>query len=514
MNSASRKRIVIHDDFTNIVHNTPGSEDPARLSEAARVLLGAEADLISFCAALPEKCNYWPAEIGEFWKDGDSRVAVAYRAMASAGIDPFGTVVNAVREGGAAILGKVRVNDVHHVGGDPSRMAIASRFWREHPEWWIGTVEARGGGSPVFRECDRICPSERHSLGYGRPFVMDYAVPEVRAHRLAVIREFLGRYPLDGLTLNFIRECFCVSFPERNAHLLTEFVAECRKVVEETVGGRGGQPILGAVVPWNLEYCRIIGLDVDDWIRSGLLDYISPTPNYVSCFNIPVRDWADLAAGTGCAVYPGVVGLAVSNNDVCLPQEYEPQDKGAALVRPKVTRENVRALAHGFYAEGADGVSFFNFYSEIYQNLSPLPEICLPERIAGKERRYVYMRKPLWNENDLYKLVFPPGCLGRQAVKCRLHEDLSKATAHVRFKARHLDDLGSLRVDVNGAEIPLQRLGLIPHAGEGFQYATFELGDGMIRDGDNEIGFAYRLGTPVFDRDVIVQEIEIRVVPR
>ena len=74
--------------------------------------------------------------------------------------------------------------------------------------------------------------------------------------------------------------------------------------------------------------------------------------------------------------------------------------------------------------------------------------------------------------------------------------------------------MASLRVNLNGEEIPQERLSLIPHDGEGFLYVEFRLEDGMLADGDNEIGFAYRAGTPVFDTDVIIQEIEIRVVPR
>jgi hypothetical protein len=421
-------------------------------------------------------------------------------------------VIKALREGGCTVLAKVRVNDVHHVGGSPDRAAMGSRFWRQHPEWWIGTVEARGGGSPTFKTCPS-CAGFHHALAYGRPFLLDYAVPEVRAYRLAIVKEILERCDVDGLTLNFIRDPHCISFPSENAPLLTEYVAECRRAVEEAVPKRGKTtPILGAIVPWDPDYCRVMGMEVEEWVGSGLLDYVSPTPNYVSEFNLTVAPWAEMASSGKCAVYPGVAGLSSCHNDVCLPQEYEQQMGG--LGTSKVTHGNVRALAHGFYAEGADGVSFFNFYSECYQNLYPLPEICLPDRIEGKERGYVYMIPSLFGSDAFLQVILPRGCLARKAVTCRLHEDLKKADAHVRFKARYLDDIASLRVDVNGKEIAQSRLRLIPHEGKDFLYVTFQIEEEGLVDGDNEIGFAYRLGTPVFDRDVIVQEIEIRVVPR
>jgi hypothetical protein len=234
-----------------------------------------------------------------------------------------------------------------------------------------------------------------------------------------------------------------------------------------------------------------------------------------------------MASSSRCLVLPGLTGLSSCHNDVCLPEEYEEQIGVLSLSSrevqkqpgtSKVTHENVRALAHGFYAEGADGISFFNFYSKAYQNLYPLPDICLPERIAGKERRYTYLTTPSlygdYGRRNFLQLILPPGCLARKAVECRLHEDLKQADAYVRFKARHLNDLGSLRVDVNKTEMSPESLSLVPHSGEGFVYAQFQLQDGIIHDGDNEVGFAYRAGSPVFDTDVIIQELEIRVVPR
>ena len=65
---------------------------------------------------------------------------------------------------------------------------------------------------------------------------------------------------------------------------------------------------------------------------------------------------------------------------------------------------------------------------------------------------------------------FEPG-RGRIHHGGRLHEDLTEVDARVRFKARNLGDLGSLKVDVNGAEIPAESLRLISHKEKGFLYA-------------------------------------------
>ena len=86
--------------------------------------------------------------------------------------------------------------------------------------------------------------------------------------------------------------------------------------------------------------------------------------------------------------------------------------------------------------------------------------------------------------------------------------------ACVRFKVRHLTDMDLLRVDINRREVTEDRLSLIPHDGEGFLYAQCSLEEGTLCHGLNDIGFAFRQGNSPVSMDVVIQEVEIRVVPR
>jgi hypothetical protein len=120
----------------------------------------------------------------------------------------------------------------------------------------------------------------------------------------------------------------------------------------------------------------------------------------------------------------------------------------------------------------------------------------------------------LFGEHRFLQLLVRAGSVERKTVACGLHQNLEEADACVRFKARHLADLGWLRVDINNEEIPPDSISSVPRHGEGLLCGQFPPRHGMLRDGDNEIGFAYRAGTPVFDTDVLIQEVEIRVNPR
>ena len=507
----AKKQIVIHNDFGNLLWQAAGEDPAATMAVAARRESTSKADIISLLAVSTEgMCFYWPTRVGQNPRAGS--LFQQMQPLTAAGVDPFGLVVEQVRAGGCTVLGKLRTNDCHHVTGLPER---ASQFWLEHPEWRIGNVEAKAGVGPSLGSHPRMSSNERKFLDQRRVHLLDYAVAEVRQLRLTLVREFIQRYNVDGLTLNFIREPYCVSFPSKNAHYLTEFVAECRKIVDETAIKRGKPSggIVGAIVPWDIEFCRLMGLDVDAWIGNGLLDYVSPSDGWVTDFNMDVESWTKIAMGTRCAVYPGIVGLTSYENDMCLPEEYETE--GARSGSSMVTRENIRALAHGFYANGADGVSFFNLYTTCYHTLFPLPDICLPEHIEGKERRYVYLKRaPLFSEWEFLQLELPAGSTARKVIPCRLHERLNEVDACIRLKARHLAEIGSLRVDVNNQAVPVENLSLISHGGKGFLYVQFPLVDGMLRDGVNEVGFSLADGATAETGKVIIQEMEIRVVSK
>ena len=513
-------RIVLHNDFTNLLYNVAGP-DPADLERIADRELSIGADFISLRVADPETCFYYPAQVAEVRPASASNDRAAgpeavMRALTDGGVDPYGLVVGRLRAGGCRVLAKLRVNDCHHVTGFPER---SSRFWLQHPEWRIGRSETGSDIEQNLCAHPSVGPIERDNIAKRRSLLLDYAVPEVRRHRLSIVREFMERYDVDGLTLNFLREPYCVSFPARNAHLLTEFVSGCREIVNESVRRRGeARPILGAVLPWDPAFCRNMGLEVEQWIEGGLLDYVSPTETWVTSFNMPIRSWAGLASGTPCAVYPGIIGMTSYNNDVCLPEEYqtvkEDDIRGERPKTSKPTRENVRALAHGFYAEGADGVSTFNLYTRVSNDLYPLPEICRPESISGKERHYIHLADlSVFGQHEFLQLRLGPGPSARGMLSFRLHEDLREVDASVRLKARKLAQIADLHVDVNGVKVAAGDISLIPHRGAGFLYLQFPLRRGMLRDGENELGFILHDGG-AGGAPVIVQEVEIRVIPR
>ena len=124
------------------------------------------------------------------------------RQLTAQGVDPFGLAVDELRKIGVTVLAKLRVNDPDHVAGWTK---LASQFWHDHPQWRIGNIEVRGGGKTTFNNLPCVHSFELRGIRERRAGLLDYAVPEVRQHRLAIVREFMQRYYVQGLTLNFIR---------------------------------------------------------------------------------------------------------------------------------------------------------------------------------------------------------------------------------------------------------------------------------------------------------------------
>jgi hypothetical protein len=95
-----------------------------------------------------------------------------YYGLALQRLDPLRIAVDESRRRGLRLFGWMRTNNY-------SGNAVAD-FYRQHPEWW----EARADGRPAPQLC--------------------FAVPEVRAHKVAILEEAVA-YGLDGLLIDTLR---------------------------------------------------------------------------------------------------------------------------------------------------------------------------------------------------------------------------------------------------------------------------------------------------------------------
>ena len=228
--------------------------------------------------------------------------------------DLVSVVLDRSRRRNMALLAGLRMND-RHVNAEKRPL------FADHPQWHLRSFAA-----------------------------LDYKHAAVRDMILAFTAQFLDRYDVDGIELDWMRHChvFEPSEATRNAPLLTDLVARLRRLLDDQARQRGrARLLLGARVPQTIAECDALGFDVAGWARSGL-DYLCPSDFHCIDFNIRVEDFVQRLAGTACSVYPTVMGTI--------------SIEGAK--RRGLTHEQFRAAAHNYYAHGAAGISAYNFYTQ------------------------------------------------------------------------------------------------------------------------------------------------------
>lgn len=457
-------RVVFNDD----TQNQFGGKTTAELLRR-RVDFIAEngVDALAMCVCEPD-LTYFPSDAGEWIGSLDRitqptsgqrwNVAHNLRTLEESGKNPIAVIADQCRRRGIAILAGVRMNDSHHIRGGYVHAGLASRFFLEHQEWTIRDDRDRLVGN------------------------MDYAVPEVREHRLAILREVVNRFEVDGLELNFMRHprLFQPGTEQQNAPIMIRFVAEIRRLLD---AARGPDSLLGARLPGTLAKCVAAGIDVGALVREARLDYLCPMENMPDA-NLPVEEFVALTAGTDCRVFVGV----------------HPNLPGHRDRATLMTIERFRGLTHNYFAYGAQGVSPFNFMlcqigtwhqQRHAGSWQMIREVHDPAALITRARAYPYDHTVAPDRVISIDRNRDEG--RRQVLRFRIAEDFSDSSwRRVLTVVPHdLSTHDRVAFDINGDEVT-DRVGndfLFDMCDPpGTARLELDLADTAVRRGDNELG--------------------------
>lgn len=240
------------------------------------------------------------------------------------GVDYPARVIARCRDRGVAPWISLRMNDCHY--NDVSNHPFHGAFWVENPQ---------------FRR--------QNSVGYFAN-CLDYARPEVRDYYMALVRETLERYDVDGLELDFMREpyVFSAGGEREGAPILTAWIRDVRRAVDEAAARRGHPIQLGARAPSRPETAIGMGLDAALWAKEGLLDVLVVTPRWATLeFNMGVAEWRRQLGDAKTTLLGGLEVL------------YRPAPGEPATV---VSPELAKGAASVALADGADAVYLFNYF--------------------------------------------------------------------------------------------------------------------------------------------------------
>ncbi len=281
-------------------------------------------------------------ELAEYQKIGLTKEKSTERAFANyyglynKGHDPFRIMIERAREKNLEVFISYRPNEIHDVQNPDS--LIVTKFWRDHPQWRVGKIGDKI--EPIFAEI--IGGSKEHRVhpivASWFPGALNFAVPEVRAQRLAELRECCERYPIDGLDIDFQR--FPIYFPQdegpQHTQTMTNWMREVRAMTRE-VGKKRGRPLLlSARVMARPQQNLAIGLDPVTWAKADLIDFIEVSHYLRNDFPLPIKEYREL-----------------------MPEQLPIY----ASIEVEKEADRYRNIARQLYGDGVDGLMMFNYFT-------------------------------------------------------------------------------------------------------------------------------------------------------
>lgn len=430
------------------------------------------------------------------------------KALAESGANPPGVIVEECHRRGIDAFVSLRMNDCHdgqHPRGSLPNPELAT-FKRQNPDWLVEDLDWWTA--------------------------LNFSHPRVQRLKLEVIQEFFDRWDFDGIELDWLRHT--LYFPRGtepdNAHHLTQFMRQVRKMLNERADRRGRPIEIAVRVPERVSWCIDGGFDVPTWIAEDLVDI--------------------LILGQGTTTLPTLDEFRELMGDRTLP--IYPCVASTGNGYPSSPDQVLRGSAANLWHDGADGLYTFNWF--VYGNWRSqlLSEIADPQQLAGRDKTYTLLHKVEASPRDpggdyvRYNSQSRSAPLpfylteveGPRALPLRIGADVASGSDRPKGAELHLafDFLGEqdqIEVILNGQQlestsgdqqIKLETIGQPINIEHGMGIlgfpqresidATFkgmrvDVPPELIRSGDNQLSLNLLRRTPGLEYDLRVTRVEL-----
>lgn len=409
-----KRRFLLDNDGSNIFHNTM-REGTDLDSLVAETVQECSSEVTTYLLCSNAGTCYFPTKVSVM----DPR-ARGLAAALEQGKDLLGMLLRAIKASGRETFVTMRVNDVHNP--DAANQWNTPPIRREHPEYVVAADEIEAGKAGWMSYC------------------LDYSRPQVRDFYLALIEELVELYgdTIDGIQLDWMRFPRHLSgvgeevWEKREA--LTEFTARAREILQSA----GSHLQLAARVPPTLEGCRNIGMDLAEWTKQGIVDFLVLCPFLTTNWHIPFAGFRELLGENLVPLYGGFdFGY------------------GATVHHP----ESLRGICTSLYDCGADGIYLFNFpcWTE-YLGARPyhwLAGLGDPDTAAAKPLQLAVAHQRHRNENTDGPAALPANVPAGESLEASIYVPTSALPAWRCMALAHSHD--DITLAVNGAPAtPLQ----------------------------------------------------------
>jgi len=340
-------RLIHNNDGTDALGNLWFSKRPLTVADLnAYVDMVAHSQVTTYMMCSGSDFFYYRSKYGRLFCDDLNgtltcgKDTAAYRNfrkyyqnflnLEKEGTDLITASLNRAKKNGMETFITYRMNDLHFNDTTTHCPIVYTDFWLKHPEFWLNDA----------------------TPGWNAPRALDFAHKEVRDHKLAIITEQLEKYDMiDGFDLDFMR--FIVYFKlgegRKNAPLMTQLVKDIRTKVDEVSAQRGKKILLSARVPMTVDDCLNKGLDIQEWIRLGLIDFVSIGIHWLGDPSLPVAKFRKDMGKVNIPIYASI-------------------DDGGYRPREPFSHGMFRGMASHILAQEADGIYLFNQYYGEYNS--------------------------------------------------------------------------------------------------------------------------------------------------
>ena len=339
----------------------------------------------------------WGADRETFDSSGDWRIYENTRQLIEEGTDPPAVVIDHGHRAGLKVFLSMRVNDIHDGQYKEDAPALLSPMKKKHKEWLLGAVE------------DATTPHRYRGLSR---FAYNFALPEVRDYKLAMVNETIANYDLDGLDWDFCRfpRFFPAGQAEQSADLMTDLMRKIRASLDEKSRIVGRRLLMSVRVPPTFGLARAFGMDVKTWMDEGLIDILIAGVVHRNMHRVPVEEFIAAAKDTNVRVIVQNLGVLWEGRPPSARVIYHEPDY--------FSTEMCRASAATYWQAGVDGLYLWNnhvieFFRDSDYDRQPWKEIGDPASIASLNKHYLVDNPFDWDvmTEELGAPSVPPGPL-------------------------------------------------------------------------------------------------------
>ncbi|HAW32901.1 MAG TPA: hypothetical protein DCY03_33125 [Planctomycetaceae bacterium] len=478
-----KRRIIFNNDGNEPVYSLKEATPQALLDVRTSPLKGSQVDAIFYCT-WSSGFSYFThdTKVGNVFTETANKLSNNKTAeLIQNGHDPLTVMSDWCKGNDIELFWSFRMNDTHDASSAWYGPLLFPPLKKEHPEWLVGSAKER--------------PKN------GRWTAVDFTHEEICDLAYRYVEEVCRNYDVDGVELDFFRHLNYfkrVSWGEPAGNLelsrLNDLMRRIRTMADE-VGHQRGRPILIAIrVPDSVEYARVLGLDVETWLKEDLVDIMTVT----GYFRLnPWKESVELGHKYQVPVYAGL-------------SESRQKDQRARKVY--ASTEGFRGRAMNAWSQGIDGIYLFNSFNPrhpLWRELGDPTQLqSLPKVYFTSARGYASVNS-WWKKGSSYMnrdiltpdhpRVVRPG--KSVSVTLPVGENPVETGAALKLKVRLKtlpQNKEELIVKLNGEVVPL-------HAGEE-HFLSGKIKPGFVRTGENQIEFTLASAAAL---PVVVEDLQL-----